>query len=248
MSKSRAPFGRGSARGGSFEVLVRPERSPVLRAVGLVWRLRAEIAAVLLAQWVWQTVNRLMPSWAVLVVLVVLLAGVVGWPPTRRFVVSRLWCTVSRHRVRACLVHCRIANRHGYVPWLLWVRPTKVGERVWLLCRPGISVRDFEDRTTQLAAACWARDARVAAWRRLAAVITVDVIRRDPLTADRMVDNPITVSLAEATGSPASDRTAAVLTAVPGRPVEDQQAAPAEGRTGSPVVLAASGEDVSDYV
>jgi hypothetical protein len=59
------------------------------------------------------------------------------------------------------LVQSRVMNHRGYVPWLLWVRPTNVGERVWLLMRPGICVDDLDTRTSQIAAACWARDARV---------------------------------------------------------------------------------------
>ena len=83
-------------------------------------------------------------------------------------------------------------NHRGYVPWLLWVRPTNVGERVWLLMRPGICVDDLDTRTSQIAAACWARDARVRAWRRLVAVVLVDVVRRDPLTSGKLVGSPLT--------------------------------------------------------
>ena len=83
-------------------------------------------------------------------------------------------------------------NHRGYVPWLLWVRPTNVGERVWLLMRPGICVDDLDTRTSQIAAACWARDARVPAWRRLVAVVLVDVVRRDPLTSGKLVGSPLT--------------------------------------------------------
>jgi hypothetical protein len=85
------------------------------------------------------------------------------------------------------LVQSRVMNHRGYVPWLLWVRPTNVGERVWLLMRPGICVDDLDTRTSQIAAACWARDARVRAWRRLVAVVLVDVVRRDPLTSGKLV-------------------------------------------------------------
>ncbi len=46
-----------------------------------------------------------------------------------------------------CMVQSRVMNHRGYVPWLLWVRPTNVGERVWLLMRPGICAEDVESRT-----------------------------------------------------------------------------------------------------
>jgi hypothetical protein len=89
------------------------------------------------------------------------------------------------------MVQSRITNHHGYVPWLLWVRPTNVGERAWLLMRPGICVDDVETSTSEIAAACWARDARVRAVRRLVALVLVDVVRRDPLTADRLIGSPL---------------------------------------------------------
>jgi hypothetical protein len=250
MSKGRAPLGRASARSGSVEVFIRPERSLAMRLAGLAWRLRTEIILGAVGLWVWHRATRVMPGWLVLVVLVVLLAGVFGWPTSRRFVAGHMWCTLSRHRVRACLIQCRVMNHHGYVPWFLWVRPTNVGERLWLLCRPGISVRDFEDKTTQLAAACWARDARVGAWRRLAAVITVDVIRRDPLTAGRLIGNPLTAELADSELAPLMPelgKRPAALVAVPDLPAQ-QPPAPTEVRAEEPVAVAASGEDVSDYV
>ena len=132
-----------------------------------------------------------MPVWAAVTVVLVATAGaVMAWRPSCRFVVGHVWCTVTRHRLRSCLVQSRMMNYRGYVPWCLWVRPTKVGERVWLLMRPGICVEDLEAKTPQIAAACWARDARVRAWRRLVAVVAVDVIRRDPLTTGRARSAP----------------------------------------------------------
>ena len=114
-----------------------------------------------------------------------------AWGPSRRFLVGHVWCTVTRHRLRACMMQSRVMNYRGYVPWCLWVRPTNVGERVWLLMRPGICVDDLDTRTPQIAAACWARDARVRAWRRLVSVVLVDVVRRDPLTAGKLVGSPL---------------------------------------------------------
>jgi len=114
-----------------------------------------------------------------------------AWAPSWRFVVGHMWCTVTRHRLRSCLVQSRIMNYRGYVPWCLWVRPTNVGERVWLFMRPGICVDDLEAKTPQFAAACWARDARVRAVRRLVALVAVDVIRRDPLTSGRLIGSPL---------------------------------------------------------
>lgn len=192
MSKSRAPFGRRADRTGSVEVFIRPERSVLVRLLAVAWQLRTELAAVVAGVWLWLWLTDRMPRWAAVTVLVAVAAGVAAWGPSRRFVAGHVWCTVTRHRLRSCMVQSRVMNHRGYVPWCLWVRPTNVGERVWLLMRPGICAQDVESRTAHIAAACWARDARVRAWRRLVAVVLVDVVRRDPLTTGRLVGSPLT--------------------------------------------------------
>jgi hypothetical protein len=172
-------------------VFIRPERSAVVRLVAVLWQLRTELAVTAVVVWCWLWLTRRLPVWAALTVVLASAAMVLVWSPSRRFVVGHAWCTVTRHRLRACMVQSRIMNHHGYVPWLLWVRPTNVGERAWLLMRPGICVEDVETSMSEIAAACWARDARVRAVRRLVALVLVDVVRRDPLTADRLIGSPL---------------------------------------------------------
>lgn len=192
MSKSsRTPFGRRADRTGSVEVFIRPERSVLVRLLAVLWHLRTEVAASVVGVWLWLELTDRMPTWAAISVLVVSVSGLLAWGPSRRFVLGHVWCTVTRHRLRSCMVQSRVMNSRGYVPWLLRVRPTNVGERAWLLMRPGICVEDVDSRTAQIAAACWARDARVRAWRRLVAVVLVDVVRRDPLTTGKLVGSPL---------------------------------------------------------
>ena len=195
MSKSRtsgrSPFGRRADRTGSVEVFIRPERSVLVRLAAVLWQLRTELTALVVGVWGWLWLTARLPVWAALAVVFVTAGAVMAWRPSCRFVVGHVWCTVTRHRLRSCLVQSRVMNYRGYVPWCLWVRPTKVGERVWLLMRPGICVEDLEAKTPQIAAACWARDARVRAMRRLVAVVAVDVIRRDPLTTGRLIGSPL---------------------------------------------------------
>ena len=191
MSKSRSPFGRRADRTGSVEVFIRPERSIVVRLLAVLWQLRTELMALVLGVWCWLWLTNRMPVWAALAVVLIAAGTVTAWSPSRRFVAGHVWCTVTRHRLRSCLVQARIMNYRGYVPWCLWVHPTNVGERVWLLMRPGICADDLEARTPQIAAACWARDARVRAVRRLVALVAVDVVRRDPLTSGRMIGSPL---------------------------------------------------------
>ena len=46
-----------------------------------------------------------------------------------------------------------------------------------------MAVKDLERVTDELATACWAREARVIASRAQAALVIVDIVRRDPLTS-----------------------------------------------------------------
>ena len=79
----------------------------------------------------------------------------------------------------------------GRLPLILWTRPTKVGERTWVLCRAGICAEDFEAHIGELRAACYARDARVTRNRRWSHPITIDVIRRDTLAASELIASPL---------------------------------------------------------
>jgi hypothetical protein len=190
-------------------MFVRPERSLIVRVLAVLWQLRTELVASVVGVWGWLWLTDRMPAWIAVTVVSVTIAALLGWGPSRRFALGHVWCTITRHRLRSCLVQSRVMNHCGYVPWLLWVRPTNVGERVWLLMRPGICVEDLDTRASQIAAACWARDARVRAWRRLVAVVLVDVVRRDPLTSGKLVGSPLP-SLAGGSGP----------TALPGIPAE----------------------------
>ena len=73
----------------------------------------------------------------------------------------------------------------------LWTRPTKVGERTWVLCRAGICAEDFEAHIGELRAACYARDARVTRNRRWSHLLTIDIIRRDTLAAREIIASPL---------------------------------------------------------
>ncbi len=94
---------------------------------------------------------------------------------------------LTRHRLHAGLVEVRATTRAGRLPVFLLVRPAPFGERGWLWCRAGISAEDIDDESDRLRAALWARDVRVTRDRRSAALVRVDVIRRDPLADTRSV-------------------------------------------------------------
>jgi len=104
-----------------------------------------------------------------------------------RYVVSTMWCLIVRHRLRVCFaafIHVPGTLAVINKPLILWARPTPAGERVWVWLRPGLALSDLEGRTDQLAVACWANTVRVIrATSPYAALIRVDITRRDPLRA-----------------------------------------------------------------
>jgi hypothetical protein len=78
----------------------------------------------------------------------------------------------------------------GRLPLILWARPTPAGERVWLWLRPGLAFTDLEGHYDKIAVATWATDVRAVCSTRWAALLRVDITRRNTLTA--VVDSPLT--------------------------------------------------------
>jgi len=153
----------------------------LLAGVAVVWR---EMAG--LVGWL---VPLLLPAAAV--------AGGIAWAPSRRVLAVIVGWRLTRHRLRAGLVEARVTSASGRLPVYLAAWPTSVGERVWLWCPPGVSAEDIEDETDRLRAACIAREVRVNRDLRWSALVTVDVIRRDTLSARRVIPAPITAHLAQ---------------------------------------------------
>lgn len=196
MRNRTAPHPDRFARSEQFEVFTRPQRSWPARLLGLTLRLRAEIttAVALLLAWRWLTEQ--LPAWSAGLVLVGLAALVAAVPHSRRFVSRRVLAVLTRHRLRAVFVERRVMNWSGNLPVLLWSRPTAVGERVWVLLRAGINGADIERNLDHVASGCLARDARITVARSMTALVLVDVVRRDPLTAPvpaprRATDRPV---------------------------------------------------------
>jgi hypothetical protein len=170
------------------DLFVTVHRSPV----GTAWRWRTELLALasLTAAYCWLW-SQLTLIWAA-VVLVSALGIVLGVPATRRFTARRFWCVLSRHRFHRMCYEGRLHTRAGRVPPVLWVRPTKVGERLLVWVRAGLAAEDFEQHTGELRTACYAREARVTRNTRWSQLVTIDIIRRDTLAATQKVGTPLT--------------------------------------------------------
>ncbi|MEV7227280.1 hypothetical protein AB0M79_09695 [Polymorphospora sp. NPDC051019] len=159
---------------------------PVVR---VFWHWLPEILLGLVLVYGWQALMQSTPLWGSLLVvgLVVGVPAAVG--PVRRRILAWTWCLIVRHRLRLCFAAFIATNRHGSLPLILPARPTPAGERVWVWLRPGLSLKDLEadGQVQKLAVACWANEVRVMrASRRYAALIRLDITRREPL-ADTIV-------------------------------------------------------------
>ena len=156
-------------------------------AAGAIWRWRTELATTgsVMAALSWLA-HAITLYWAVAVLgSVGLVLGLV--PHSRRFITRRAWCVLARHRLQRLCWEARLHTRSGRLPLIMWIRPTKVGERAFVLCRAGICMEDFEAHIGEIRAACYARDARVTRHPRWSQLVTIDIVRHDPLTANRNI-------------------------------------------------------------
>ena len=193
---SRNGYGRTgrlapARRGDIPDLRLRPYRRWWVQVLLVGWRWRTELLALAAVAFVWRLLNGPLGYEGALIAITFVTVVVFTVPHSRRLTWPRVMCVVSRHRLRTCMSQLAVTNRDGRLPWIVWIRPTPVGERAWLWMITGLSVDDIKNRTEALAAACWARETRIERARTRAMFVKVDVIRRDPLTEPQPIDNPL---------------------------------------------------------
>jgi hypothetical protein len=150
-------------------------------AAGAIFRFRTELAALLAAVTGTAELAKVVTvGWAV-IILITLALAILAVPPTRRLVTRRAWCILSRHRIQKVCFETRMHTRSGRLPLVLRITPTEVGERALIWCRAGICAADFEAHAPEIAAACYARQARIEGHKRWAQLVQLDIVRRDTL-------------------------------------------------------------------
>jgi hypothetical protein len=156
-------------------------------AAGTLFRFRTELATITaVTAGGWELAKAITLTWAVIIVMATA-AVVTVLPWSRRFVIRRAWCVLSRHRIQKVCYETRMHTRSGRLPLVLRIHPTRVGERALIWCRAGICAADFEAHTPEIAAACYARQARVEGNRRWAQLLNLDIVRHDTLGAHHVV-------------------------------------------------------------
>jgi len=164
-------------------------------AAGVLWRMRTELAVLIAAAAAYLALTRAFPmAWAGIVLgAAALIAVAMPWP--RRFAIRRAWCVISRHRIQRVFYETRMHTRSGRLSLVLRIHPTEVGERALIWCRAGICFEDFEAHTGEIAAACYAREARIERSKRWAQIVVVNIVRRDTLAAHHVVASGLATTM-----------------------------------------------------
>jgi hypothetical protein len=156
-------------------------------AAGVIWRFRTEVMVLVTGiAGMWELARAVTTAWLTLI-LIMSATAVTVLPPARRFIIRRAWCVLSRHRIQKVCFETRMHTRSGRLPLVLRIHPTQVGERALIWCRAGICAADFEAHVPEIAAACYARQARVEGNRRWAQLVQLDIVRRDTLAPHTVI-------------------------------------------------------------
>jgi hypothetical protein len=156
-------------------------------AAGVIWRFRTELVILTCTAAVtWQLTVAVSAVWTALIATTIT-ALLFAVPVTRRFIIRRAWCVLTRHRLQRMFYETRMHTRSGRLSLVLRIRPTEVGERALIWCRAGICFEDFEAHTGEIAAACYAREARVERTKQWAQLVQVNIVRRDTLGAHNVI-------------------------------------------------------------
>jgi hypothetical protein len=185
----------GSSRTGSDrhypyladQVSARFHRTPA----GIAWRWRTEITTLAALAYALIRLAAITSYPIAAAIIGGTIAVLLLVPLTRRLIAWRCWCLLARHRLHRLCWESRLHTRGGRIPLVIWIRPTRIGERAILLCRAGTCADDFQQHIGELSAACWARDCRVTRHPRWSQVVTIDIIRRDVLAAGKTISSPL---------------------------------------------------------
>src|SRR5215469_4346012 len=85
-------------------------------AAGVLWRFRTELTTLTVIGAAYTALAHLVhliPAAIIVGGLVLVLAAL---PPTRRFIVRRAWCVISRHRIQRVCFETRMHTRSGRLP------------------------------------------------------------------------------------------------------------------------------------
>ncbi len=232
---------------------------PVIRLIWW-WSLEVTLGLVVVYGWVALANHTTLPLRLIAVAALVGVPAALPW--SRQRIVALAWCVIVRHRLRTCFAQFIVANQSGSLPLILWARPTAVGERVWIVLRPGLALPDLEARLDRIAVACWADRVVIdRASNSNAGFLRVDVTRRQVLTAQvgsplpGMVDPEAPTTVLRTVGDVPTALDLHQVTDPAKKPGRDNNTdAPTTRKPAlvpvapAPAVAGADGEDVTDWI
>jgi hypothetical protein len=251
------------------ELLAGPDKQSGWRMVlGMVIRARAELTVITVLVTVYillRLEGGMSAQWALITE-----TATSGCLCVVRGIRARMWAVSDRHRVYKCFKETRTMTPSGTMPYLLWSSPSPVGERIRVWLPAGLSVNNVDVIVAELAAACYAVEARVEENERFSHLVVITIVRRDPFTGKRLSPDyrgHVPTKGSDGAFAPLPDRSTLI---VPTPPSEHPSVAAMKGKRGHtngtsnsgattktttnnkpntpPPVVGVGGTDVSDYV
>jgi hypothetical protein len=158
---------------------LRPVAPPNVLVLLWRWRYEAGLLAGVPAA-IFVLISRLGWVWGP-VVIGVTVVTLATWPDARLWLGAHARCVITAHRVRTGCAEAWIHSRRGKLPVILLTSPRPYGERLYIWCRAGTCLEDFQDAVDVLRSACFAADIRVTCSTRSAHIVILDVIREAPV-------------------------------------------------------------------
>jgi hypothetical protein len=131
--------------------------------------------------WAYSTAAGAAGVWPVRAVGLLLVAGGLGWPVSRRLVARRFAHARVRRRFLAGARRVRLVTADDLVPFVGRVRDVPAGERLSLRLPPGCTAGRVTDAAEALAVCLRVREVRVQRCEDDASRTELTVVRRDPL-------------------------------------------------------------------
>jgi S-DNA-T family DNA segregation ATPase FtsK/SpoIIIE len=153
----------------------------------MLWPWRRELLLASVFVVVWGRLTGPLPAEWSLAVTTGASVGLLGLPPVRRWLIGWLACSRTRRQLLAGFKHTRTANLDGRLPRVVKTKATTIGQQLALRLRPGQSTELLDARVEELRAAVRSRDVRLTRDEQRSHRVTVDVVRRDTLTASENV-------------------------------------------------------------
>lgn len=93
---------------------------------------------------------------AALVLALSAVAGFVGWPAARRWVMRRFWAVVMPIRLRIAFTEAMLCDRAGRTPRILWSSASADVVRMWLWSPIGLGLDRIRGAHDSITTICWA--------------------------------------------------------------------------------------------